>query len=529
MRRKNKTLLILLALILSLSAIVAACGKNEPAPETTGSSSEADAGESETGTELPDVAGKFTVGFARKECMPDGGDSVIMSNYGVKRYSTGYYNKIYVHCIAMTDTAGTTFLCYSLDISGTANLSVFNNIKTEIQKQYGIAPEYVHLPNTHNHSAVALGADGSECPANHIYIQKLVRVAVEVAGEALADRKEATIEVGTGQAEGLTYVRHYRMSDGSIRTDNYNSSYGKTVEYAAHANTGEPDRSIQLIRFNRTEGKDIVMVGFRSHNHLQGGSKNTDLMGGFPVAMMESMEAQDPEIYAVYYQQDAGRLNPTSHLDSESITEDLSTPTLEFYGEKLAGYALEGLKHMEPAETGLIKTVSYVFTGNTNRVKKELISEATVIYQQFQSGAITSSEGMKLCVEKNNELGLSYIDGLHSVYHCGAIISNSSNPATLNLTLHAVSIGPDIGLTYSAYEMFDSNGRYIREQSPFKLTMTICYNDGTNGEQSAGYLPDEEAWGYGCYEADRAVYAPGTAEQLADRYIELLKELKASY
>lgn len=522
-----------LTAMLTVTALLAlaACEK----PEITSSS------EIETKTEAPvtsetelqtesspdaGIEGRFTVGFGRKACMPDG--SVIMSNYGVKRYSTGYFNKIYLNCVAITDAAGETFLDFSLDISGTANLSVYTTAKTEISKLYGIPEDHIHMPNTHNHQAVALGADGGSCAENQVYRAKFTKTLVEVAKLAMEDRKEATIEIGEGEAEGLTYVRAYIMDDGSVQGDNYNPGTGTT--YVSHANTGEPDRSIQLIRFNRAEGKDILLMGWRSHNHLQGGSTKTILQGGFPTATVEYLEERHPDLYVVYYQCDAGRLNPTSNIQSEWIDPENKSMKIPDFAEKLGGYVEEGMAHMESAETGLLKFVTYNYVGKSNHEKQELQYYANEIYSQFSAGKISPSEGMKLCREVNAKLGLSYRDGLHSVYHCNAIVSNAGKPENINMHLYAVSIGPDIGLTFSAYEMFDSNGKYIRENSPFKLTMTVCYLDATPGDTcGGGYVPDREAFEYGCYEADRTQLQPGSAEELADRYVEMLKELKAAY
>ncbi len=520
------------ALLVALSLVaLPACKETEPVPstgeESAGTTEIASATETPSESESDNgIDGKFTVGFGRKACMPDG--SVIMSNYGVKRYSTGYFNKIYLNCVAITDAAGETFLDYSLDISGTANLSVYTAAKTEVSKLYGIPEDHIHMPNTHNHQAVALGADGDSCAENHVYRAKFTKTLVEVAKLAMEDRKEATIEIGEGMAEGLTYVRAYIMDDGSVQGDNYNPGTGTT--FVSHANTGEPDRSIQLIRFNREDGKDILLMGWRSHNHLQGSSTTTILQGGFPTATVEYLEERHPDLYVVYYQCDAGRLNPTSNIQSEWIDPERKSMKIPDFAEKLGGYVEEGMAHMESAETGLLKFVTYNYVGKSNHEKKELQSYANEIYSQFSAGKISPSDGMKLCREVNAKLGLSYRDGLHSVYHCNAIVSNAGKSENINMHLYAVSIGPDIGLTFSAYEMFDSNGKYIRENSPFKLTMTVCYLDATPGDTcSGGYVPDREAFEYGCYEADRTQLQPGSAEELANRYVEMLKELKAEY
>ena len=40
-----------------------------------------------------------------------------------------------------------------------------------------------------------------------------------------------------------------------------------------------------------------------------------------------------------------------------------------------------------------------------------------------------------------------------------------------------------------------------------------------------GYLPNEEAFQYRCYEADTGYFTPGIAERLAQEQVDLLREL----
>ena len=69
--------------------------------------------------------------------------------------------------------------------------------------------------------------------------------------------------------------------------------------------------------------------------------------------------------------------------------------------------------------------------------------------------------------------------------------------------------------------MFAPTGIYIKENSPFDMTfIATCTND------AFGYLPTEKAYSYAAYETYVARFVPGTAEKLADTYLEMLKELK---
>lgn len=72
-------------------------------------------------------------------------------------------------------------------------------------------------------------------------------------------------------------------------------------------------------------------------------------------------------------------------------------------------------------------------------------------------------------------------------------------------------------------EMLAPTGMYIKENSPFDMTfIATCTND------AFGYLPTEKAYAYEAYETYVARFVPGTAEKVADTYLEMLDKLKKS-
>jgi hypothetical protein len=81
------------------------------------------------------------------------------------------------------------------------------------------------------------------------------------------------------------------------------------------------------------------------------------------------------------------------------------------------------------------------------------------------------------------------------------------------LELNVLSIG-DVAFTTGTYEMFSDAGRYVKENSPFPVTFLITGN--------SGYIPSAKAYEYRSYEADTGLYAPGTAEKLAEEYVNML-------
>jgi hypothetical protein len=80
----------------------------------------------------------------------------------------------------------------------------------------------------------------------------------------------------------------------------------------------------------------------------------------------------------------------------------------------------------------------------------------------------------------------------------------------------------DIAFATAPFEMFNSNGRYIKENSPFKMTFVLAYCNGFNS-----YLPDEKAFNYDCYEVNARRFPKGSAEEVAQTNVAMLKQLKA--
>ena len=89
---------------------------------------------------------------------------------------------------------------------------------------------------------------------------------------------------------------------------------------------------------------------------------------------------------------------------------------------------------------------------------------------------------------------------------------------THDIPLTAVSFG-DIAFATAGYEMFDTNGKDIREGSPFQTTF-VCSLTNSN----LGYFPDSDIWDNKGYEVVAARFEKGHAELCADTLINMLKE-----
>ena len=71
-----------------------------------------------------------------------------------------------------------------------------------------------------------------------------------------------------------------------------------------------------------------------------------------------------------------------------------------------------------------------------------------------------------------------------------------------------------MGFITGTMEMASTTARSVRENSPFEKTVILCGN--------SLYVPAYAAYDYGSYEGTNTIYAQGTAEEISQKYMEML-------
>ena len=84
----------------------------------------------------------------------------------------------------------------------------------------------------------------------------------------------------------------------------------------------------------------------------------------------------------------------------------------------------------------------------------------------------------------------------------------------------AITCG-DLGFVSAPYEMFDTNGKEIRDASPCKMTFICTLTGG-----GFGYVPSALAFPHGGYEVNNCQFIEGSGEEFAKEFIRLLNECK---
>lgn len=441
-------------------------------------------------TEAPattQAAPQLRVGYAKVNITPrEPMDLWGYAQLAGQRVSTETLDYIYLTCVAITDEQDNTVLMYGADL-GDMEMSLATAMRNAVSKATGLPGGNMFFNATHTHSA----------PDGEALVAVLEKAAVQIAEEALADRKNAEMYFGTADTSGVSFVRHYYETNGAVVTDNHGNT--SATEFSGH--TTQVDEQMRVLQFKREGGKDVVLVNWQCHPHMTGGTAKTSISADIVGAMRSELENELDCLFA-YYQGGAGNLNPTSRIRSEEANTDRNYKTS---GKLLAGTAKKALENMTPVEGTAITVVSETHTCKANKEDLDLVDEAQQVVEYYKAGH-TSTETKPFA----ESLGLA------SYYHAANLVNRGAKPDTFDVELSVVTIG-DFAWAMMPGEFFDSTTKYIRDNSPYTYNFSAAYTNGYYG-----YFPSQECWEYGAYETDISPVTPGEAESIAEHLLQMM-------
>jgi len=471
----KRVISMLLCLMLVLSLV--ACG--EAAPATTTQT---------TPTTQPAANTAVQVGYGRAVYTPK--HNAQLAGYGQanERLAETVLDDVCVTCLAVTDPDDNTVLLFSVDSSSSGGQTT-TKILRKVEKETGIPQGNMFYSATHTHSG----------PYNVSVATELEKASVEAAKAALETRAPATMYLGSARTEGLNFVRHYLMSDGSCVGDNH----GVVMPGATRVgHMTEADNEMQLIKFVREGQKDVLVMNWQAHPTLAAGVDFTAISADFiGPCRMEIEEKLDCEF--MYIQGASGNLNAFSQIDGESPNGRNHVK----HGKALAKTAINAVKDLQEAPLGTVKVVTTTYTAENDKDSSEVLA-AMVVYQDVLAGGGTENEA---------ELATGGL--INSNWEIISIGARAKADPTTDVTISAISMG-ELSFVAAPYEMFDTNGMFIKEKTPFTTTVIMGYCNGGHG-----YIASDAAFDYGCYEVDTRDFVRGTAEALADEFVALLNQL----
>ena len=490
-----------------IALLVSGCNGQTPSqgettPETKESASTPADDSTAEETKENTGTGVFMAGYGRADITPE--ESVPLSGYGRsdQRMSQGFLNYMYTTCVAFTDETGETILMFTSDFV-VSPLDITKEGRQMVSASTGVPFDNITVTGTHTHNMI--DTSYTQYEAVLMWIKKYKEAMVAAANQAMADRKPAKLSWTTADLEGFNFVRHYFTDLGESVGDNHGSlAVGKLVEHASEAN-----HIMSILIVDREDAKPLLVTNWRSHAHTSGHYSPTfkEISSDFVGYARDYIEKKTDYLFA-YYQGDAGNINPFTRLSAD--IEEGSPLIPKEYGNALAEKILADMEvnPHEEVKTGLVSVVTYDFEGPVNHTMDQYAAIGQELREKWNADGDTSYV---------LNVGKEY--GIESPYHASAIASRSTMAKTVSFPVYATRIG-DFAFTNVPLECFDTNGNYVRENSPTKYTFFIGYSNQHNG-----YLPSQYGYDYGCYESDIGTFQPGTGELLASKLVDMLNEL----
>ena len=150
------------------------------------------------------------------------------------------------------------------------------------------------------------------------------------------------------------------------------------------------------------------------------------------------------------------------------------------------------------------------FTGKSNKEKVEQFLDAKTVVAVAREYGVSAPETIAAAREY----------GFSSYYEANAVKNRVSAPPTRSMELRVMKLG-NLGFVFAPYEMFSTQGMYIKQNAQCDMTFIV-----TNSEGDMGYMPSRKGIEIGSYEACVTDFAPGTAETLAEEFVKLLDAVK---
>lgn len=436
------------------------------------------------------------VGYGRTDITPR--ESVPLRGYGStsNRMSLQVIDPLAATCLAITDEAGETVLLFALDLTGATEYWT-DRYAPAISKATGVPCGHIFGSGSHTHSA----PDYSNKEKDSIprYLDLLEEQLVTAAMAAMEDRTPAQIFAASAKTTALSFVRRYILEDGTAAGDNY----GHFEESPIRCHESEVDNEMQFVKFVREGKKDILMVNFQTHPHRTGGGKRYDVSADIVGVMRDETEKRLGCNF-IYFTGGSGNVNPTSRIPEENLYHDHRE-----HGSAMADVAVSAEGTYRPVPAGAVKVGRRVLVCPVNHTQDHRAKDAEYVSENFKKTGdrpTWTAEAKRL--------------GFNSVYHATALVRNSRGPAEKEMVLNAVGIG-DLAFVNVPYEMFDTNGKQIKEASPFPVTYVLTCGAG------AGYIPSALGFKNGGYSVDNCWFLPGVGEQFADALVDCLKELRS--
>lgn len=441
-------------------------------------------------------------GFAKICINPPYGAPIV--GYFEKRFTKGIADDLFARVVAFDDGKKKAVVV-ALDLCYLAQQE-FDDFKAAVMEATGVEKDAIFINCSHTHTGPVVGKDfASDLRSPDFYILFLCTCIRDAAVYAIQDLRECKMEIAEGVAKNISFVRRYRMKDGTVAT---NPGVGNpNIDHAL----GEPNETVKLVKLVRENADDIFIVNFGTHPDSVGGEYISADYIGYVCSTVENALPGTKCIFLQGAQGDVNHVNvnPTpgeaaiSVIDFDSVPRSLEHA--KHMGRIIAGAVLSICSITEPVE---VDKISYGFkrVDLPSYQENHRIEEVRHIYEMYNAG-------------RANELPFKEMELTTAVAEACRIMELENGPDSFPFFLSAIKIG-ELVFAGIGGEPFVDIGNRICADSPCKTTIMCAL---TNSE--GGYIPTRKAYEEGGYEARSSQLKPGGDDIIVEGMKALLNSL----
>ncbi|MBO5316121.1 MAG: hypothetical protein J6B48_06820 [Clostridia bacterium] len=443
-------------------------------------------------------------GFAREKITPWNG--VHISGYYETRTVKGVLDDLYVSAAAFDDGEKKAVIV-TADVLMLSKEQC-NAHKAEISRRTGIAPEAIFINCSHTHTGPFLNGErfGDEV-VDEKYCAHFAKALEDTATNAFLDMKESKLSVGEGEAKNISFVRRYKMKDGSTAT---NPGVGNpNIDQVL----GDVNETVKFLRIDREGGDDIVLVSFGTHADTVGGEHVSADWPGFVRSTLENALPNTKCLFLTASQGDVNHINPNpTYADRRGLEYDS-------FDNVPRGY--DHAAHMGRVVASAV-LAGYGKARFVNADKISFAEKEIEIPANAENDKLEESKKIKALhmAGRAHELPFEKMELTTVVAEAYRIVELSNGPNSFFFTLSALSIG-DVVFLGMPGECFTEIGRRIEAESPFATTFVCCL---TNGGET--YFPTASAYDEGGYEARSSRLKKGGDNIVVSNMVELSNSMK---
>ena len=426
----------------------------------------------------------FKAGFARVDITPPLGTPIV--GYFEERRAKGILDSLEANAVAFSDGNGTAVVI-AADVRDDA--------------------VYVHCTHTHTGPGAGKADKGRTdfFDGTDFYNEFLATRLADAARLAVDDLAPASLAIGFSEAKRISFLRRYRMKDGSIRTNPgvNNPDIAEPI--------GALDETVRVLRIRRAGKDDIAILNFATHPDVVGGEM---ISGDWPAFTRRIFERAEPGVNCLFLNGAQGDVNHVCtdprpgereglHPDFDDV--DRGYEHARHMGRVVAAAALSVWGKCEPVAAGPLRFGVRTISVPAQRPAADDLPKAREYVRLHREG-------------RDAEIPFTGMALTTVVAEAERMLLLENGPDSFALPLSVLALGDAVALAGIPGEPFSEIGRAVRDSSPFRMTVCTCLTNG-----SCGYFPVASAYAEGGYEARSSIFASTVAADIVAGLGDIMK------